>query len=120
MILNCNGVKGPSKQTAFHAMQDRRKPDIVHWCESKLCNSLCTYEFFPQSLTVFCKDHKVNGGVVFVLTTDRIISYDISGLDTDCEMFWTGLHFSGCRPLYLASFYEPNTTSQPLEAFTSS
>ena len=59
--------------------------------------------------------------VVFVATSDRIISYEIPDLDTDCEIIWTGLHFSGFKPLYLASFYKPpNTTSQPLEALASS
>ena len=52
---------------------------------------------------------------------DRIISYEIPDLDTDCEIVWAGLHFSGSKPLYLASFYKPpNTTSQPLEALASS
>ena len=42
-------------------------------------------------------------------------------LDTDCEIIKAGLHFSGSKPLYLASFYKPpNTSSQPLEALESS
>ena len=73
---------------------------------------MCTYEFFPKNYTVFGKDCNVDGGGVFVATSDRIISYEIPDLDTDCEMIWTGLHFSGSLPLYLASFYKPpNTTS---------
>ena len=118
MIINCNGVKGPSKQAAVHATLDIHKHDIVLGCESKLCNSMCTYEFFPKSYTVFRKDRNVNG--VFVATADRIISYDIPDLDTDYEMIWAGLHFSGSKPLCLASFYKPpNTISQPLEALAS-
>ena len=40
--------------------------------------------------------------------------------DTNCEMIWVGLHFSGTKPLYLANIYKPpNTTSQPLEALAS-
>ena len=36
-------------------------------------------------------------------------------------MIWTGLHFSGSKPLCLAIFYKPhNTISQPLEALASS
>ena len=121
MIINCNGVKGPSKQTAFLATLDIHKPDIVLWCESKLCNSMCSYEFFPKNYTIFRKDRNVNGGGVFVATSDRIISYEIPDLDTDCEIIWAGLHFSGSKPLYLASFYKPhNTTSQPQEALASS
>ena len=74
-----------------------------------------------MNYTVIRKDHNVNGGGVFAATSDRIISYEIPDLDTDCEMIWAGLHFSGSIPLYLASFYKPpNTTSQPLEALASS
>ena len=121
MIMNCNGVKGPSKQAAFLAALDIHRPDIVLGCESKLCNSMCSYEFFPKNYTLLRKDRNVNGGGVFVATSDRIISYEIPDLDTDCEIVWAGLHFSGSKPLYLASFYKPpNTTSQPLEALASS
>ena len=73
-----------------------------------------SYEFFPRNYTDFRKDRNVNGGGVFVATSDRIISYEIPELDTDCQIVWAGLHFSGFKPLYLASFYKPpNTTSQP-------
>ena len=121
MIIDCNGVKGPSKQAAFHATIDIHKPDIVLGCYSKLCNSMCTYKFFPKNYIVFCKDGNVNGGGVFVATSDRIISYEIPDLDTDCEIILAGLHFSGSKPFYLASFYKPpNKTSQPLEDLASS
>ena len=80
----------------------------------------CTYEFLPKKYTVFRKDHNVNGDGVFVVTSDRKISYEITDSDIDCEMIWAALHFSGSKPLYLASFYKPpNTTSQPLEALAS-
>ena len=50
-----------------------------------------------------------------------IIPYVIPDIDTDCKMIWTGLHFSGSKPLYLANFYQPlNTSTQPLEALASS
>ena len=121
MIINYNCVKGPSKQAAFLATLDIHKPDIVLGCESKQCNSMCSYEFFPKNYTIFHKDRNVIGGGVFVATSDRIISYEIPDLDTDCDIIWAGLHFSGSKPLYLASFYKPpNTTSQPLEAIASS
>ena len=100
LILICNGVKEPSKQAAFHATLDIHKPDIFLGCESSLSNSMCTYEFFPKNFTVFYKDLNVDGGGVFVATTDGIISYEILDLDTDCEMIWAGLHFLGSKPLF--------------------
>ena len=117
--MKCNGVRGPSKQVTFLATLGIHKLDIVLGC--KLCNSMCSYEFFPKNYTIFRKDRNVNGGGVFLATSDRIISYEIPDLDTDCEIILAGLHFSGSKPLYLASFYKPpNTTSQPLEALASS
>ena len=83
MILNCNGVKGPSKQAAFLATLDIHKSDIDLGCESKPCNSMCSYEFFPKNYSVFRNDRNVNGGGIFVVTSDRIISYEIPDLDTD-------------------------------------
>ena len=94
MILNCNGINGPSKQTAFHATLDIHKPYIALRCESKLYTSICTYEFFPKNYTDIRKDHNVNGGGCFVAMTDGTISYGIPDLDTDCEMILAGLHFS--------------------------
>ena len=121
IFINCNGVKGQSKQAAFLATLDIHKQDFVLGCESKLCNSICSYEFFPKKYTIFRKDRNVNGGGVFVATSDRLISYEIPDLDTDCEIIWAGLHFLGSKQLYLASLYKPpNTTSQPQEALASS
>ena len=74
MIINCNGDKGPSKQAAFLATLDIHKPDIVLGCESKVCNSICSYEFIPKDYAVFRKDRNVHGDGVFVATSDRIIS----------------------------------------------
>ena len=97
MILGCSGVIGPSKHTAFHATFHVHKTNIVLRCESKLCNSMCTYEFFHKNYTIFCKD--VHGGGVFVATSDRIIFYEIPDLDTDCKMIMADLHFSDSKPL---------------------
>ena len=73
---------------------------------------MCTYEFFPKNYNVFRRYRNVNGGGVTVATSD---------LDTDCEMIWAGLRFSGPKLFYLASLYDPpSTTSQPLETHASS
>ena len=52
-----------------------------------------TYEFFPKNNADFCKDRNVNGGGVFVATTDGIISYEIHDIDNDCGIILAGLHF---------------------------
>ena len=42
------------------------------------------HSFFSKNYTVFRKDRDIIGGGVFVATSDRIISYEISDIDTDC------------------------------------
>ena len=85
---------------------------------------MITVHFVTCAVCLLCAqaaDFFFTGGWVFVATSDRIISYEIPDLDADCEMIWAGLCFSGSKPLYLASFYKPpSTTSQPLEALASS
>ena len=36
MIINCNGLKGPSRFSEFQVLLDFHKPDIILGCESKL------------------------------------------------------------------------------------
>ena len=75
MTSICNCVMGLSIQAAFNAALDIHISDIVLGCKSKLCNSICTYEFFPRSYTVIRSDRNVYGRGVFVATTDRMTSY---------------------------------------------
>ena len=44
------------------------------------------YQLFPMNYAIFREDRNVDEGGVFLTTTDRIITYEISDLDTDCEM----------------------------------
>ena len=55
MIINYNCVKGPSKQAAFLATLDIHKPDIVLGCKSKLCNSMCSFNFSITTTPSFVK-----------------------------------------------------------------
>ena len=86
MILDCSGAEEPSKKAAFHSTLDIHKADIVHGCELKLCHSMCTCELFFQNNTIFRIDRNINGGGVFVATTDRIMSHEIPDIYTECEM----------------------------------
>ena len=86
VIMNCNGVGGPSGQAAFLAALDVHRPDVVLGCESRLCDSVCICGFFPGSCTVFRRDRCVDGGFVFVAASDGMVSYEIPELDTDCGM----------------------------------
>ena len=56
-------------------------------------------------MEMHCIERYVNEGGVYVATTNRIICYEISGLDTVCEMIWAEIHFSGPNPLCFSGFY---------------
>ena len=103
-----------------------RLPSLIHW----LFTNQILFLGVNQNYVIQCAvmnsslrttPYFVEIGGVFVATSDGIISYEIPDLYSVCEINWAGLHFSGSKPLYLASFYKPpNTTSQPLEALASS
>ena len=52
---------------------------------------------------VYYELHVSQATVVFVATTDRIISFEMPYFDTDCEMIWAGLHFSCSEPSILVA-----------------
>lgn len=107
MVINCNGLKSSAKQAAFRASVEYHRPDIIMGCESKIDNKMHTYSLFPDNYTVYRKDRNANGGGVFVATKDTLISDNLPNLDSDCEIIWTSLQFTGSKPLYIASFYGP-------------
>ena len=76
MNLNCNGVKGPSKQAAFHATLDIHKPDIVLGCEANYVIG-CTLMTSSLTITLCFVKRAMQMTGVFVATTDKIISYEI-------------------------------------------
>lgn len=49
MVINCNGLKGPSRYTEFQALVDHHNPDIILGTESKLHKEIPTYSVFPQT-----------------------------------------------------------------------
>ena len=52
MIVNCNGLKSPSRFSKFQVLLDFHKPDIIFGCESKLDCEVPTYSVFPPTYSV--------------------------------------------------------------------
>ena len=109
MIINCNGLKSNNKQAVFRAALDQHDPDIVFGCESKIDQGISTYSIFPENFSVYRKDRDSNGGGVFIATKDTLISADLPDTNSDCEIVWASLQFASSKPLYLASYYGPQT-----------
>ena len=73
MIINCNGLKGPSRFSEFQVLLDFHKPDIILGCESKLDCEVPAYSVFSPTYSVFRKDRNRNGGGVFQAIKSEIV-----------------------------------------------
>ena len=82
---------------------------MILGCESKIDGTMPSYSLFPDNFTVYRKDRDQHGGGVFVATKDKLISVDISNLDSDCKIIWASLQFAGSKPLHIASYYGPHS-----------
>ena len=93
----------------FRAHVEQHDPDIILGCESKIDGTIPSYSLFPDNFTVYRKDRDQHGGGVFVATKDKLISVDMSNLDSDCKIIWASLQFAGSKPLHIASYYGPHS-----------
>ena len=109
MIINCNSLKSTAKQAAFRSTVEQHRPDIIMGCESKIDVSMPTYSLFSDNYTVYRRDRNIYGGGVFLATRDILISDSSPQFDSDCEIIWANIRFAGTKPLYIASFYGPQT-----------
>ena len=116
MIINCNGLKGPSRFSEF--LHDFHKPDIILGCESKLDYDVPTYSVFPPTYSVFRKDRNRNGGAVFQAIKSEIVCEEMPNFGKDCEIVWSSVKIGNCKTLHLASCY--NSPQDVLEQFSDS
>ena len=107
MVINCNGLKGPSRYTEFQALIDHHNPDIILGTESKLPKDIPTYSVFPSNYSIFRKDRDAHGGGVFLALKSDIVCVECPKFDTNCEIIWCSVKFNNYKKLYLASFYRP-------------
>ncbi|XP_041483448.1 uncharacterized protein LOC121430237 [Lytechinus variegatus] len=112
MTLNCNGLKGSSKRSSFHAAITQHSPDIILGCESKLNTDIPTYSIFPSNYIVFRKDRNQHGGGVFISVRDDITVSECPHLATDCELLWCTIELTNTKKLFLGSYYCPPNDRQ--------
>ncbi|XP_068723904.1 uncharacterized protein [Montipora capricornis] len=121
MIINCNGLKGPSRFSEFQVLLDFHKPDIIFGCESKLDCEVPTYSVFPPTYSVLRKDRNRNGGGVFVAIKSEFVCEEKPTFGRDCEIIWSTVKIGNCKTLHLASYYRlPNSPHDALEQFSDS
>ena len=121
MIINCNGLKGPSGFSEFQVLLDFHKLDIIFGCESKFDCEVPTYSVFPPTYSVLRKDRHRNGGGVFVAIKSEFVCEEKPTFGRDCEIIWSTVKIGNCKTLHLASYYRPpNSPHDALEQFSDS
>ena len=120
MIINCNGLKGPSHFSEFQVLLDFHKPDIILHCEPKLDCKVPTFSVFPPTYSMFRKDRNRigRGGWVFQAIKSEIVCKEMPNFGKDCEILWSSVKIGNCKTLHLASCY--NSPQDVLEQFSDS
>jgi len=109
--MNCISLKGLGKVAEFQEIIDRKSPDLILTCETKLGPEQATYSFLPPDYVAYRKDRSQHGGGVMLAHKQNIsMSTPVFLANLDGEMVWTSLE-SQPRPTYICSFYIPNTQS---------
>lgn len=109
--INCQSIVNIKDQP--RVMLDNIKPDIVGGTESWLRPDIKDNEIFPSDYTVYRCDRKTSkGGGVFIATSECFLSESKIVLETDCEMVWVKLCVTGCKDLYIYSYYRPNVSEE--------
>lgn len=105
--INCNSIRSSVRNALFRAHVDLHNPDIILGCESKLDQSVPTYECFPTHYTVYRKDRTKHGGGVFVAVRAELVSYHLTHLDSNCEALWVQIQTPDAQDITVCSFYRP-------------
>ena len=120
LIMNCQSIK--NKKPELQTIVNTANPDIILGCESRLSPDIANSEIFPDVYDAIWKDRvgDAHGGV-FVCFKDLICT-EATELEKECELVWVKLQITGCKTLYLGSFYRPPDISDPdnLDQFNSS
>ena len=66
LSMNCNSIKGNTKNCEFRALLHQYDPHVILGCEPTIDNTFPTYSLFPSHYTeVLRKDRTKHGGGVF-------------------------------------------------------
>jgi hypothetical protein len=120
--LNCQSLK--NKPELLKNLAESTKADVIIGTESWLIpdhkeKGIFSSEIFPdgyklsaarrdrQEVPHFAGTPNIRGGGVFVLLKDDIVGIRQTELETDCEIVWTKFEITGCKAVYVASYYRP-------------
>jgi len=109
VLINCQSVC--NKKTELEVMLISVQPDIVIATESWLITpDIHNSEIFPANYTVYRKDlDNQDGGGVFILVSNKLISTAVDEYALDNEAIWVQIQESRGPNITVAAYYRsPN------------
>ena len=86
LSMNCNRIKGITKNCEFRALLHQYGPHVILGCESKIDNTFPTYSLFPSHYTeAHRKDRTKHGGGVFCAIRGDVMATEENDLYKDIE-----------------------------------
>ena len=115
--INCRSLRSDSKRSAFTALVDTYKPDIINATETHLDSSVFSAELGLDNYDVFCKDRNIHGGGVLIAVKNNLIaSRELELEREELETVLCKLQISRSKMLYNCCFYrKPDHHKEPIE-----
>lgn len=82
--------------------------------ETWLSPSILNNEIIPNewNYTIYRKDRSDNYGGVLIAISKNILSYEMTSLQTDCELLWVQITVNRGIKLLIGAYYRPHTDDQ--------
>ena len=90
------------------------KPSIIIGTETWLSASVSNNEIIPDkwNYVIYRKDRSDNYGGVLIAISKQIPSYEVSSLQTDCELLWVQITINRGIKLYIGAYYRVHIDDQ--------
>ena len=125
--VNCQSLRNKPEQ--LQNLADSFKPDVIIGTESWLTpidseNGVTNCEIFPdgyklsvarrdrQEIPYYSYSPKIRGRGTFILLKDDLIGIRQVEFETNCEITWIKFEITGCKVVYVASYYRPHENDE--------
>jgi len=90
------------------------KPSIIIGTKTWLSASVPNNEIIPDkwNYAIYQKDRSDNYGGVLIAISKQIPSYEVSSLQTDCELLWVQITINRGIKLYIGAYYRAHIDDQ--------
>jgi len=103
-----------NKKADFQEFINCHKPDIIIGTETWLSASICDNEIVPAEFNynIYRKDRADGYGGVMVAVSKVIPSYEMTALQTECELLWIHVVIGNGSKLLVGAYYKPHIDDQ--------